>query len=96
MEIRVILAAFMFSIMVFPALAAEDEVNSGFGKDYFAGDPHPAFEDPSFFDIDSLAETEPAAGDDGELQTEGNQPANAEVPSAPPSEENRAVDTSKQ
>lgn len=95
MNMRIMMTALVFFITSLPA-AAEDEINSGFGKDYFAGDPHPAFENPSFFDIDSLAGIEPAAGDDGEPQTDESQPVGTEALSIPSSEESRATDTSDQ
>lgn len=96
MEIRIILMALSLSFTVFPAMAAEDEMNSGFGKDYFAGDPHPAFEDPSFFDIDSLTGIEPSAGGDEELRIEESQPAVTESSAVPSLEENRATGASEQ
>lgn len=46
-----------------PALATDDEnLNSGFGKDMFAGEEHPAFVDPSIHDPADLGAISPAAG----------------------------------
>ena len=46
-----------------PARAADDqELNSGFGKDMFAGEEHPAFADPSIHDPAALSAIAPAAG----------------------------------
>jgi hypothetical protein len=58
------LATALTLIMMQPAFAASDEADGGFGGDYFTGKEHPAFEDPSFFDIDSLTKIEPSAGED--------------------------------
>lgn len=87
----------VLSVMAFPAMAVDNEVNSGFGADYFADAPHPAFEDPSFVDAESLAGIEPSAGDESESQPEEeNQPAALEGISIPSQEENQAAGTSGQ
>jgi hypothetical protein len=50
-------------LLAAPAFATEDqEANSGFGSSLFEGKGAPAFEDPDFFDIDSLTNIAPAAG----------------------------------
>ena len=46
-----------------PVMAADDEnLNSGFGKDMFAGEEHPAFVNPSIHDPADLGAISPAAG----------------------------------
>lgn len=47
-----------------PALAADEELNSGFGRDMFAGEEHPAFTDPSIHDPMKLNDIVPSAGEE--------------------------------
>lgn len=83
---RFFLAGLAAAFLAAPALAADDEnLNSGFGKDMFAGEEHPAFADPSIHDPNALQAIAPAAGFAAEAPTEKEtKPAAAvtEIPAA--------------
>lgn len=64
-----------------PVSAAEGEdLNSGFGKDMFAGEEHPAFSDPSIHDPATLDAIAPAAGDEPANRGAGNEKSDEEKP----------------
>lgn len=86
MKVRIYIAATALLLLTAPVFAADDQnPNSGFGNDLFSGNSAPAFEDPDFFDIDSLTNLAPAAGD------EGNAPAKNVLDSSGTAEEGSAV-----
>ena len=65
MNVRMFLLTGLGALALYaaPVMAADDvDLNSGFGKDMFAGEEHPAFADPSIHDPANLEAIEPAAG----------------------------------
>ncbi|HEY8191713.1 MAG TPA: hypothetical protein VIG74_04750 [Alphaproteobacteria bacterium] len=84
MKARIYIVATALLLLRAPAFAADDQdLNSGFGNDLFSGKSAPAFEDPDFFDIDSLTNISPAAGDEGNVPVENVIDSNGLVEEAP-------------